>query len=435
MGLPDGAFAIFNDDTADLPAGALCRWTGGFTARGELRVKRPNAANMPSLVVAGSFAIPKGAAGVGSFAPRAQVAFDPAGGAPAQGDALGSVAGSWYAKKGNTGFRCFGGSALAWADCVRESGATTPPRVVRANLAVKAGSLPAFNFNNPSGDPTNRVGATITRASNGNAGALIDGSGYPIGYRILVHTTLNTIEGVYVVTQQGSASTPYIFTVAADMDTAAEMDNTIVLVQEGNYGPGNQIGTANRYAAYAPFGPGPGFYNYLTLGRGNVKAAENANVGTVPNVIAKFINATSPDITRSQLGPTYDATLDDNGNLSTPGWISIPGVRFTGGGGGPVGTLNINTSGGSTLGADVVAGAFVTTSYFGYRDPFGVLYTGIDALGSYDPTVTGIPFITSKARWRRGILVDDGSGSGGAALLASPGNGIAAGVYSTPGSY
>ncbi len=102
-----------------MPAGALVMPTGGFTTRGHLKCVKPTDDDMTGLVVVGRWAITSKAAGVGSFEPRCQVCFDPEGDTPAQGDTLGSTAGSWFATVGGKGFRAFGGAAGAWADCIR----------------------------------------------------------------------------------------------------------------------------------------------------------------------------------------------------------------------------------------------------------------------------------------------------------------------------
>jgi hypothetical protein len=112
-------FDIYNDTSDDIPAGGLALWSGGFTPEGALKVVKPTADSQPSLVAVGSFAVPARGTGTGSFSERCELAYDPAGGTPAQGDSLGSQAGSWYAKKGNAGFVCYGGPAGPWAACVR----------------------------------------------------------------------------------------------------------------------------------------------------------------------------------------------------------------------------------------------------------------------------------------------------------------------------
>lgn len=68
------------------------------------------------------------------------------------------------------------------------------------------------------------VGATLTGNSNG-AIANIDGIAVVAGYRVLVtHEANTTHNGVYVVTQVGDGSHPYILTRAADFNSSSNID-------------------------------------------------------------------------------------------------------------------------------------------------------------------------------------------------------------------
>jgi hypothetical protein len=78
-----------------------------------------------------------------------------------------------------------------------------------------ATALPANTYNNG----TSGVGATLT--ANANAALSVDGVAVAVGNRILVKNEVNqSRNGVYVVTQTGSAGAPYILTRATDFDTA-----------------------------------------------------------------------------------------------------------------------------------------------------------------------------------------------------------------------
>jgi hypothetical protein len=78
-----------------------------------------------------------------------------------------------------------------------------------------ATALPANTYNNG----TSGVGATLT--ANANAALSVDGVAVVVGNRILVKNEVaQANNGVYVVTQTGSAGTPYILTRATDFDTA-----------------------------------------------------------------------------------------------------------------------------------------------------------------------------------------------------------------------
>lgn len=78
------------------------------------------------------------------------------------------------------------------------------------------------------------VGATLTASANGALS--VDGVAVATSDRILVkNEATGANNGVYTVTQAGSAGTPYILTRATDYDTAGEMDaGDVVAVTAGN---------------------------------------------------------------------------------------------------------------------------------------------------------------------------------------------------------
>lgn len=87
---------------------------------------------------------------------------------------------------------------------------------VPCNYATTA-SLNATYANGSSG-----VGATLT--SNVSGAFSIDGGALTVGQRILVKDQTSTFQnGAYVVTNAGSAGTPYVLTRATDYDQSAEM--------------------------------------------------------------------------------------------------------------------------------------------------------------------------------------------------------------------
>ena len=86
-------------------------------------------------------------------------------------------------------------------------------------LASTTAALPANAYANG----TAGVGATLTASANG-AFPDQDGVTIPLGGRLLVRNeAAGANNGVYVLTQAGSASTPWILTRATDYDTAAEL--------------------------------------------------------------------------------------------------------------------------------------------------------------------------------------------------------------------
>lgn len=112
-------FDIYNDTLVAIPAGGLCLPAGGFNDDGAYKVIAPTADSQTGLVVVGEFSLLPGATGRGSFANRAVVAVDRSTGIPEDGDTVGSLSGSFYAKTGNTGFVCVGGTAGVWCSVRR----------------------------------------------------------------------------------------------------------------------------------------------------------------------------------------------------------------------------------------------------------------------------------------------------------------------------
>ena len=85
-----------------------------------------------------------------------------------------------------------------------------------------AAALPANTYNNGSSG----VGATLT--ANANGALSVDGVAAVVGNRILVKNEVaQANNGVYTVTQVGSAGTPYILTRATDFDTSGAGVNKI----------------------------------------------------------------------------------------------------------------------------------------------------------------------------------------------------------------
>ena len=86
-------------------------------------------------------------------------------------------------------------------------------------LAATTAPLPANAYANG----TAGVGATLTASANGAFPAQ-DGVTIPLGGRVLVkNEATGANNGVYVLTQVGTAGTPWILTRATDLDTAAEL--------------------------------------------------------------------------------------------------------------------------------------------------------------------------------------------------------------------
>jgi len=114
-------------------------------------------------------------------------------------------------------------------------------------LATTA-ALPANTYNNG----TSGVGATLT--ANANGALSVDSTLTVVGYRVLVKNEVTQANnGVYVVTQVGSAGTPYILTRATDFDSVG---TGVDQIDEGDFFLVTS-GTANVNTAWVQQTPPP----------------------------------------------------------------------------------------------------------------------------------------------------------------------------------
>jgi hypothetical protein len=114
-----------------------------------------------------------------------------------------------------------------------------------ADLAVKVATTAVLPATPTYDNGTLGVGATLTRSSNGTTGA-IDGvaaASLVAGDYILVKNQAAQLQnGVYEITQQGTASLPYILTRVAEADTSAELDDLVVTAALGTTNKGIPYG-------------------------------------------------------------------------------------------------------------------------------------------------------------------------------------------------
>lgn len=77
---------------------------------------------------------------------------------------------------------------------------------------------------------SNGVGATLTNANTPQSTLAIDGLTLAVGNRVLVkNQTTNTQNGIYVVTDAGSASTNWVLTRAADLDFYTQFTRGLIV--------------------------------------------------------------------------------------------------------------------------------------------------------------------------------------------------------------
>lgn len=109
-------------------------------------------------------------------------------------------------------------------------------------IRVKAATTAALSGSPTYSNGTAGVGATLTRGSNGALGT-IDGVTLAVDDRILVKNQATTLQnGVYTITDLGSASTPYILTRTTDSDETADLDSQIASPNSGSTNRGRLWG-------------------------------------------------------------------------------------------------------------------------------------------------------------------------------------------------
>lgn len=113
------------------------------------------------------------------------------------------------------------------------------------SLAVKVATTAALPGTPTYNNGTSGVGATLTRSSNGTTGTIdgITAANLMAGDYILVKNQSAQLQnGVYSVTQQGTASLPYILTRVTEADTTAELDDLVVTAASGTTNKGVPYG-------------------------------------------------------------------------------------------------------------------------------------------------------------------------------------------------
>jgi hypothetical protein len=108
-------------------------------------------------------------------------------------------------------------------------GAVTGLSVKNSCNVATAAALPACTYANGASG----VGATLT--GNANGALTVDGLAVSAGWRVLVKNQAAAAQnGLYIVTQAGSAGTPFILTRASDSDIAAELQGAFTFIEQGS---------------------------------------------------------------------------------------------------------------------------------------------------------------------------------------------------------
>ncbi len=166
------------------------------------------------------------------------------------------------------------------------------------------------------------VGATLTNAG-AQAALTIDGVALAVGNRVLVKDQASTFQnGIYAVTNIGSASTNWVLTRATDYDEAAEIEQYgVMLINQGTV----NAGLLYQETAAGPFTIGTSPITFTQFSTGSVTLPVSlANGGTGASLTASnggifYSDASTGEI----LAGTATATqMLQSGASTAPAWSS-----------------------------------------------------------------------------------------------------------------
>lgn len=218
--------------------------------------------------------------------------------------------------------------------------------------AATTAALPASTYNNSAG--------TITADSNGAIPAQ-DGVTLVAGDRLLVKDQSSAVEnGIYVVTQVGDGSNPFILTRASDANTGAELQAAAVFVSEGTVNSDKQFAqTADNVVL------GTTAINWVVTSANNFSGHDMISLsgGEISVDLASDagLESTSPGSAAGQLRVKLDGStlsrsaaglkVADGGITATQLAASVAGNGLIGGGGSP---LDVNPGDGIEIVSDQV---------------------------------------------------------------------------------
>jgi hypothetical protein len=275
-------------------------------------------------------------------------------------------------------------------------------------------ALPSCTYNNG----TSGVGATLTATA--NAALSVDSTLVALNNRVLIKNQVDGAQnGVYVVTQTGSGSTPFILTRATDFDTPGTgVDNIdagdFFLITAGSTNANTSwvqqtplpITVGTTPIVFSQFGAGGTTYTAgtgLTLA-GTVFSITNtavtaASYGSASSVGTFTVNA------QGQLTAAADAPIAIAGNQITSGTIDTARISGSYTGITGVGTLTAGTWNATTIGT-AYGGTGLTSFTSGgavYATSTSALTTGTLPIGSggtngtATPTAGAVAYGTSTA--------------------------------------
>lgn len=280
--------------------------------------------------------------------------------------------------------------------------------------------------------PANTFAVNVLTAT-GNGALTIDGSAVVNGDRVLVKDeAAGANNGIYDVTDAGSAGTPYILTRSADADTSAEVSNGMyTYCGEGTANatksfvlatadPITLNTTALTFITYSVGGGAPANADYVTLSLN----------GTLTN--ERVLTGTASQITITDNGAGSTVVLSTPQNIATTSSPTFNGLTLTnpltvpmGGTGvatlGDAGVLIGNGTGAVQVTSAGTAGQVLTSNGAGVDPTFQAIPTVAPVNAQYvtlvaDATLTQERVLTGTANQ---IIITDG-GAGAAVTLSTP---------------
>jgi len=264
-------------------------------------------------------------------------------------------------------------------------------------------ALPACTYNNG----VSGVGATLTANVNGAIGTVGGYASLAINSRVLVKNQASQIQnGIYVVTQLGSAGTPWILTRASDFDgspTSEVAAGDFMYVQEGTLG-GTQWVQTNVGTGTSP--------DHIIVGTDNIVFTQLAGSGTYTggsgiNVASNVISNTGvlSNVAGTGIGvsgATGNVTISNTGVLSNTAGSGISVSSSTG-------NITISNTGVTSL----IAGTNVSLS--GATGNVTISVSGIvgTATNLSGGLANQVPFQSapSTTTFSAGLTYNDGTGT------------------------
>jgi hypothetical protein len=303
-------------------------------------------------------------------------------------------------------------------------------------LATTA-ALPANTYNNG----TSGVGATLT--ANANGALSVDSTVVVAGNRVLVKNEVaGANNGVYVVTQVGSAGTPYILTRATDFDTVGtgvdqidEGDFFLVTSGVANVNtawvqqtpPPITIGTTaivfQQFSAPITYTAGTGLsespiytFNIANTGTAGTYGSASAVPVFVTNAQGQVTSVTSTSIAITGAAVSGDIAGNAGSATVLQTARNINGVSFNGSA-----NINVNTNNAATFNDSGTGGASGSTFNGGntltvsYNTVGAPSTTGTNASGNWNINVTGsadnVTGVVAVANGGTGVTSSTGTGS------------------------